>query len=59
MLAAAQRTAKELGLTGIEQKVGPLEDGAPASAPYDIILIEGAVRWSRSRSSISLSMEGG
>lgn len=44
LVAAAQRTAKELGLTGIEQKVGPLEDGAPASAPYDIILIEGAVR---------------
>jgi protein-L-isoaspartate(D-aspartate) O-methyltransferase len=44
LAAAAGGTAKELGLTGIEQKVGPMEQGAPASAPYDLILIEGAVR---------------
>jgi protein-L-isoaspartate(D-aspartate) O-methyltransferase len=44
LVAAAERTAKELSLTGVEQKVGPLEEGAPATAPYDIILIEGAVR---------------
>lgn len=44
LATAAERTAKELGLTGIEQKVGPLEEGAPAASPYDIILIEGAVR---------------
>ena len=42
--AAAEQTAKELGLTGIEQKVGRLEEGAAASGPYDVILIEGAVQ---------------
>lgn len=44
LAAAAQQTAKELGLANIEQKIGQLEAGAAASAPYDVILIEGAVR---------------
>lgn len=44
LAAAAERTAKELGLTGIDQKIGPLEAGAAGAAPYDVILIEGAVR---------------
>lgn len=44
LAAAAERTANELGLTGIEQRVGPLEAGAIDAAPYDVILIEGAVR---------------
>jgi protein-L-isoaspartate(D-aspartate) O-methyltransferase len=44
LAAAAERTAKELGLAGIEQKVGPMEQGDAASGPYDVILIEGAVR---------------
>ena len=44
LAAAAERTATELGLTGVEQKVGPLEAGVAASGPYDVILIEGSVR---------------
>jgi protein-L-isoaspartate(D-aspartate) O-methyltransferase len=44
LAAAAQSTAKELGLGNIEQKVGSLEAGAAATGPYDVILIEGAVR---------------
>lgn len=44
LAAAAESTLKELGLGNIEQKVGPLEAGAAASGPYDVILIEGAVR---------------
>ena len=44
MAAAAERTSKELGLGAIQQTVGELEAGATASAPYDIVLIEGAVR---------------
>jgi protein-L-isoaspartate(D-aspartate) O-methyltransferase len=44
LAAAAQETARELGLAGIQQSTGPLEAGAAASGPYDIILIEGAVR---------------
>jgi protein-L-isoaspartate(D-aspartate) O-methyltransferase len=44
LLAAAEQTAKELGISGIKQTVGKLEQGAAASAPYDVILIEGAVQ---------------
>jgi protein-L-isoaspartate(D-aspartate) O-methyltransferase len=43
LAAAAQRTAKELALTGIEHVVGPLEGNA-GGEPFDVILIEGAVR---------------
>ena len=44
LLATAERTAKELGITGIRQTIGKLEQGATESAPYDVILIEGAVQ---------------
>lgn len=44
LAAAAKQTAKELGLANIEQKIGQMEAGAAASAPYDVVLIEGAVR---------------
>lgn len=44
LAAAAEQTARELGLSGIQQTVGAFEAGAAPSAPYDVILIEGAVR---------------
>ena len=45
MLArTGEQTAKQLGLGNITQIVGKPEDGSPAGAPYDAILIEGAVR---------------
>jgi protein-L-isoaspartate(D-aspartate) O-methyltransferase len=44
LAAVAGTTIKELGLANIDQQVGSLEAGAPASGPYDVILIEGAVR---------------
>jgi protein-L-isoaspartate(D-aspartate) O-methyltransferase len=44
LAAAAQQTAKELGVERVRQIVGPMEQGAPDSAPYDAILIEGAVK---------------
>jgi len=44
MAAAARQTLSDLGLSGIEQVAGQAEQGAPAGAPYDVILIEGAVR---------------
>jgi protein-L-isoaspartate(D-aspartate) O-methyltransferase len=44
LAAAAERTAKELGIAGIRQTIGKLEQGAAESAPYDVILIEGAVQ---------------
>src|SRR6266480_3811941 len=43
LAAAAEQTAKELGIDGIRQTVGPLEEGA-RPGPYDVILIEGAVQ---------------
>jgi protein-L-isoaspartate(D-aspartate) O-methyltransferase len=43
LAAAAERTAKELALAGVQQVVGPLESG-DGSGPFDVILIEGAVR---------------
>lgn len=44
LAAAAEQTARELGLTGIRQVVGRLEQGAPESGSYDVVLIEGAVQ---------------
>jgi protein-L-isoaspartate(D-aspartate) O-methyltransferase len=45
MLAgAADQAFRELGLANIRQSVGKAEQGVPQSAPYDVILIEGAVQ---------------
>lgn len=44
LAAAAERTAKELGLSGVRQVVAPLEGGDGSGGPFDAILIEGAVR---------------
>jgi protein-L-isoaspartate(D-aspartate) O-methyltransferase len=43
LAAAAQQTMRELGLPGVQQVVGKPEEGAAASAPFDVVLIEGAV----------------
>lgn len=44
MAGSAEQTLRELRIDNVQQVVGPLEAGVPASAPYDLILIEGAVR---------------
>lgn len=45
LAAAAERTAKDLGISGVRQIVGPPEVGAgPGGGPFDVILIEGAVQ---------------
>jgi protein-L-isoaspartate(D-aspartate) O-methyltransferase len=44
LASAANQTLKALGLTNISLHVGRMEEGAAASAPYDVILIEGTVR---------------
>jgi protein-L-isoaspartate(D-aspartate) O-methyltransferase len=44
LAAAADKSFKELAIGTVRQVVGKLEDGAPESAPCDVILIEGAVR---------------
>ncbi len=43
LAGAAQRTLRDLAITNVQQVAGPAEQGAAASAPYDVILIEGAV----------------
>ncbi len=43
LAAAAERNLAELA-PGVSVVVGPLAAGWPAGAPYDIVLIEGAVR---------------
>src|SRR5262249_44069020 len=40
---SAEQAIRDLGIVNIRQAVGKLETGAPAEAPYDAILIEGAV----------------
>jgi protein-L-isoaspartate(D-aspartate) O-methyltransferase len=44
LAAAAQQAAKDLGLANIEQRIGQPEAGAADAGPYDVVLIEGAVR---------------
>lgn len=41
---AAEQTIRELRIDNVQQIVAPMEAGVPASAPHDIILIEGAIR---------------
>jgi len=43
LAGAADQTIRNLGIVNINQTVAKLEAGAPAEAPYDAILIEGAV----------------
>jgi protein-L-isoaspartate(D-aspartate) O-methyltransferase len=43
LAGAADQTIKSLGLANVVQHVGKPDDGAAASAPYDVVLIEGAV----------------
>jgi len=44
LAAAGEQTTKDLGLADVQWITGKLEQGVPGSAPYDVILIEGAVR---------------
>lgn len=44
LAAAAQKTLRELGVSGVEQVAEEAEQGAASSGPYDVILIEGAVQ---------------
>jgi protein-L-isoaspartate(D-aspartate) O-methyltransferase len=43
LASAADQTIRDLGIVNINQAVAKLETGVPAEAPYDAILIEGAV----------------
>jgi len=43
LAAAAQQTLRDLKVSGVQHVAGLSEQGAAASGPYDVILIEGAV----------------
>ena len=43
LAGSAEQTIKDLGIVNIKQTVAKLENGATADAPFDAILIEGAV----------------
>ncbi len=44
LVAAAAQIARELAIEGVQWVSSGLELGGPGSAPYDVVLIEGAVR---------------
>jgi protein-L-isoaspartate(D-aspartate) O-methyltransferase len=44
LASAGAALTKDLALSGIQWISGKLEQGGPGSAPYDVVLIEGAVR---------------
>ncbi len=44
LAGSADRILKELGVGNVARVTGKLEDGAPGTAPYDVVLIEGAVQ---------------
>lgn len=44
LVGSAEQTIKELGIANVRQVAGKMEDGFAAEAPYDVILIEGAVQ---------------
>jgi protein-L-isoaspartate(D-aspartate) O-methyltransferase len=44
LAGSAEQTIKGLGIGNARVITGPCEAGAPADGPYDVILIEGAVR---------------
>jgi len=44
MADAAEQTLRDLEIANVQQVVGSLEAGEATAAPYDVVLIEGAVR---------------
>ncbi|TAJ89814.1 protein-L-isoaspartate O-methyltransferase [Reyranella sp.] len=58
LAATGQQTLRELGVTNVQLTAGQPDQGAAASGPYDVILIEGAVQ-EVSRAIIDQLAEGG
>jgi protein-L-isoaspartate(D-aspartate) O-methyltransferase len=44
LAGSAEQVFRELGIANVRQVVGRMEDGHAGEAPYDIIMIEGAVQ---------------
>jgi len=44
LAGSAEQTIRNLGIANVQQVVGKMEEGCAARAPYDVILIEGAVQ---------------
>ncbi|QGM45076.1 protein-L-isoaspartate O-methyltransferase family protein [Methylocystis heyeri] len=43
LVAQARKNLDEVGATGVRLECGPLEKGVPGAAPFDVILVHGAV----------------
>ena len=44
LAGSAEQTIRNLGIANVQQVVGKMEEGSAAQAPYDVILVEGAVQ---------------
>jgi protein-L-isoaspartate(D-aspartate) O-methyltransferase len=44
LAGSAEQTMRDLAIANVRQVCGKMEEGVPADAPYDVILIEGAVQ---------------
>lgn len=44
LAGSAEQTIRTLGIANVQQVVGKMDEGCAAQAPYDVILIEGAVQ---------------
>lgn len=44
LASSAEQTIRELGIANVRHVTGKMEEGYAAEAPYDVILIEGAVQ---------------
>ena len=44
LAGSAEQTIRDLGIVNVQHVVGKMEDGHSGEAPYDIVLIEGAVQ---------------
>lgn len=58
MTAEAQRRLSEQGVDNVAVVTGPLVEGAPKHAPYDVILVQGAWRRCPRRSSRNCATAG-
>lgn len=58
LAASAQQILRELGVTNVQHVAGQPDQGAAASGPYEVILIEGAVQ-EVSRAIVDQLAEGG
>jgi protein-L-isoaspartate(D-aspartate) O-methyltransferase len=58
LTAAAAANARELGFANVNAVTGPLPEGVPDGAPYDVVLVQGAVETGLDRLLQQLAPDG-